>query len=75
MDKIRDSIVQALLGYLEKKPARKKTKKKVVSEEKKTDGISVSQTVNVGHPSPVNEADVALSHMTKKPDWSLLKGN
>ena len=69
MDKITNMVVEALAGYLKSKP----TKKKADPEEKKS-GISVSQTVNVGHPTPMNEADMALGRMRKQPDWGLLKG-
>ena len=75
MDKVKDMIAQALVKYLGDKPSKKKAKKKpVVAQEKKSEGISMSQTVNVGHPHPMNEADVALGRMRKQPGWSLLKG-
>ena len=76
MDKVRDMIAQALVKYLGDKPSKKKSKKKPTpAPEPKKEGISVSQTVNVGHPSPMNEADVALGRMRKQPDWSMLKGD
>lgn len=73
MDKIRDLIAQALAGYLDNRPAKKKAKKKPAIEEKKP-GISMTQNVHVGHPTPMNEADMALGRMRKQPDWGLLKG-
>ena len=75
MDKIKDLIVQALAGYLNSKPTKKKSAKKkpAAAQEKKAEGISMSQTVHVGHPHPMNEADVALGRMRKQPNWSLLK--
>jgi len=76
MDKLGTLIIQALQGYLKQKPSKKKTpKKKTASiEDKKPEGISMTQTVNVGHPTPINEADIALGRMRKQPDWGLLKG-
>jgi hypothetical protein len=73
MDKIKDMIAQALVKYLGDKTPKKKSKKKPVTQEKKSEGISMTQTVNVGHPHPMNEADVALGRMRKQPDWGLLK--
>ena len=74
MDNIKDMIAQALVRYLGDKPSRKKAKKKpVAAQEKKTEGISMSQTVHVGHPAPMNEADMALGRMRKQPNWGLLK--
>ena len=73
MDKITNMVVEALAGYLKSTPTKKTAKKKADPEEKKS-GISVSQTVNVGHPTPMNEADMALGRMRKQPDWGLLKG-
>ena len=73
MDKVKDMIAQALVKYLGDKPSKKKAKKKPVVKETKPEGISMSQTVHVGHPSPMNEADVALGRMRKQPNWGLLK--
>ena len=72
MDKVKDMIAQALIKYLGDKAPKKKAKKKTAPEEKKSD-ISVSQTVNVGHPTPMNEADMALGRMRKQPDYSALR--
>ena len=75
MDKIKDLIAQALAGYLGSKTSKKKTAKKkpAVAQDKKAEGISMNQTVHVGHPAPMNEADMALGRMRKQPNWGLLK--
>lgn len=77
MDKLGTLIIQALQGYLKEKPSKKKTVKKKTAPagQKKPEGIAMTQTVHVGHPSPMNEADVALGRMRKQPDWGLLKGD
>jgi hypothetical protein len=73
MDKLGNLIVQAIEGYLKKKPIRKKLSKKntSASPQKSPKEISVSQVVNVGSQAPMNEADAALGRMKNKPGRGL----